>query len=231
MEDVSIDSVNLGFFFKENQIFVVHSYLTFHGITNLIENQLTMGGPFRVGFGGGIDHTDIGIQDRVAFEKEIEPDEFHRAFQLIAFVTAVSPLATKAMVRKLYQRLSLNNKILTDEYFHSTPQQSMGKDLVTVITLARVWAAVARNEALEILDLQDVSFVDFWEVATSRVESELTGFNEMRTGISEILDQDAGSSWGSLSVQEARENFEKMVVKASEFDIYNFIKYHNVLKE
>jgi hypothetical protein len=177
---------------------------------------------FGVGYGGGIDHKDIGIENRDSFEKESDGDEFWKTLEHIVFVTAVSPIATMTMRRNLYQSLSISDKTTADKYFSDTPHQCMGKDLVTVITLALVWSAVTRDRTFATDNLPAITFMDFFEVA--KLGSDLVGFDEMRRGIGEINNEGKVSIWQNLEIHEAREIFEKMVLRASEFSIFSFVE-------
>ena len=163
-------------------------------------------------------HMGLGILDRETFEAESDTDAFMKSLDHIEHATSISPLATMAMRRKLYDRIGLNCKVSADDYFENTPYINHGKDVITAITLALVWAAACGT-----IRYQTDEFYAEWThfYLAAKNSRGLRGFDELNSAINEIAKISASNMWAKSSIEDARDVFNKMIQKAKELDLHN----------
>ena len=213
MEEYEWEGLNLSFFLKENSNDFLTGFHAFKGESNLINNMLLTGN-FSTGYGGGIDPLDsMKILDKASFIQPLDFDIWRDATQTIAFVAAISPLASLALRKNIFKKLNLADLNEHDTFINNTPSDCHGTTVITTIVLSIIWVAVAKNHKRNKNSYIDESYL-FSVFVNGATTGKFLDFKEAQKAIKKSLDVIRHVSFEKLSLDEVKsiyENFEEVV--------------------
>jgi len=220
--DYDWEDLSLALFLKENSNEILTGFYAFKGESNLIDRMLFTGN-FSTGYGGGVDPLlSMNILDKTSFTKSLDFDSWRNSIKMIAFTSAVSPIASLALRKNIFRELNLIDLDEHDVFFNDSPSSCQGAYVISVIVLSIIWVAVARNHKRN-----KNLYIDEPGLFSVFVNGAITGkfldFKEVQKAIKKSLDVIRHISFQELTLDEVKSSYSDFEKVVDEFDFLNAV--------
>ena len=211
---------NLSFFLNDNKSNLLIGLHAFQGEGDLIDDMLLKNTKSEKIVSSFVPINEMLILDKKSFLKPLDYNSWRTAITAIALSSAINPIATLALRKKIFRKLNLNDLKKYNEFINSSPQGCHGNNVLTVLVLSLIWITVARN-----YKKNKNMFIDYKSLFSTFVNCAMAknflDFENAQKAIAKSLDVINCISFQKLNLDEVKEiylDFEKVV------DEYNFLE-------
>jgi len=217
--DIDWSDNNLSFFLNDNKSNLLIGLHAFQGESKSIDDILLSGNMSDKVISNFVPINEMNILDKNSFFKPLDYNSWRSAISSIALSTAINPILTLALRKKIFQKLNLINLKEYDKFIMSSPKGCHGNNVLSVLSLSLIWIAAANN-----LKNNKNIFIDYKSLFSTFVNCTMAkNFLDQESAqkaIKKSLDVIDCVSFEKLNFNEVKDifiDFKKTV------DQYNFI--------
>jgi hypothetical protein len=218
--DVDWSDNNLSFFLNDNKSNLLIGLYAFQGEGDLVDDMLLTNTKSDIIISSFVPLNEMHILDKKSFFKPLDYNSWRKAITAIALSSAINPIATLALRKKIFRALNLTTLIEYNNFVSSSPIGCHGNNVISVLNLSLIWIAAANN-----LKNKKNSFVDYRSLFSTFVNCSMAGnFLDQKTAqkaITKSLNVIESISFHNSNLKEVKDiysDFEKVV------DEYDFLE-------
>ena len=218
--DIDWSDNNLSFFLNDNKSNLLIGLHAFQGEGDLIDDMLLKNTKSDIIISSFVPLNEMHILDKKSFFKPLDYNSWRTAITAIVLSSAINPISTLALRKKIFRALNLTSLIEYDNFISSSPIGCHGNNVISVLNLSLIWIAAANN-----LKNNKNTFIDYKSLFSTFVNCSMAGNFLDQEGaqkaITKSLDVIESISFHNLNLNEVKEiysDFEKVV------DEYDFLE-------
>jgi hypothetical protein len=218
--DIDWSDNNLSFFLNDNKSKLLIGLYAFQGEGDLIDDMLLTNTKSDKVISSFVPLNEMHILDKNSFFKPLDYNSWRTAITAIAFCSAINPIATLALRKKIFRNLNLNDLKKYDEFITSSPIGCHGNNVISVLNLSLIWIAAANN-----LKNNKNIFIDYKSLFSTFVNGVMAhnflDLDNAQKVIIKSIDVLNPVSFKKLNIDQVKDifvDFEKIV------DEYDFLK-------
>ena len=218
--DVDWSDNNLSFFLNDNKPNLLIGLNAFQGEGDLIDDMLLTNTKSDIIISSFVPLNEMHILDKKSFFKPLDYNSWRTAITAIALSSAINPIATLALRKKILRALNLTTLIEYNNFISSSPIGCHGNNVILVLNLSLIWIAAANN-----LKNNKNTFIDYKSLFSTFVNCAMANnfldLENAQKAITKSLDVINCISFQKSNLNEVKEmfsDFEKVV------DEYDFLE-------
>ena len=221
--DVDWSDNNLSFFLNDNKPNLLIGLNAFQGEGDLIDEMLLTNTKSDIIISSFIPLNEMHILDKKSFFKPLDYNSWRTAITAIALSSAINPIATLALRKKIFRALNLNTLIEYNNFISSSPIGCHGNNVISVLNLSLIWIAAANN-----LKNNKNAFIDYKSLFSTFVNCAMANnFLDLETAqkaIKKSLDVVEYVSFEKLKFHEINDIFINFTQIVDEYDFISETK-------
>ena len=168
--DVDWSDNNLSFFLNDNKSNLLIGLHAFQGEGDLIDEMLLKNAKSDIIISSFVPLNEMHILDKKSFYKPLDYNSWRTAITAIALSSAINPIATLALRKKIFRALNLTTLIEYNNFISSSPLGCHGNNVISVLNLSLIWIAAANN-----LKNNKNTFIDYKSLFSTFVNCSMAG--------------------------------------------------------
>ena len=218
--DIDWSDNNLSFFLNDNKSNLLIGLHAFQGECDLIDDMLLTNTKSDKVISSFVPLNEMHILDKKSFFKPLDYNSWRTAITAIALSSAINPIATLALRKKIFRALNLTTLIEYNNFISSSPLDCHGNNVISVLNLSLIWIAAVNN-----LKNNKNTFIDYKSLFSTFVNGVMAhnflDLDNAQKVIIKSIDVINPVSFEKLNINQVKEiflDFEKNV------DEYDFLK-------
>jgi len=211
---------SLSFFLNDNKPKLLIGLHAFQGEGDLIDDMLHTNAKSDIIISSFEPLNEMHVLDKKSFFKPLDYNAWRTAISAIALSSAINPIATLALRKKIFRALNLTTLTEYNNFISSSPIGCHGNNVISVLNLSLIWIAAANN-----LKNNKNTFIDYKSLFSTFVNCSMAGNFLDQEGaqkaITKSLDVIESISFHNSNLKEVKgiySDFEKVV------DEYDFLE-------
>ena len=143
--DIDWSDNNLSFFLNDNKSNLLIGLHAFQGEGDLIDEMLLKSAKSDIIISSFVPLNEMHILNKKSFYKPLDYNSWRTAITTIALSSAINPIATLALRKKIFRSLNLTTLKEYNNFISSSPLGCHGNNVISVLNLSLIWIAVANN--------------------------------------------------------------------------------------
>ena len=221
--DVDWSDNNLSFFLNDNKPNLLIGLNAFQGEGDLIDDMLLTNTKSDIIISSFVPLNEMHILDKKSFYKPLDYNSWRTAITAIALSSAINPIATLALRKKIFRALNLNTLIEYNNFISSSPIGCHGNNVISVLNLSLIWIAAANN-----LKNNKNTFIDYKSLFSTFVNCAMANnfldLENAQKAIKKSLDVLEYVSFEKLKFHEIKDTFINFTQIVDEYDFISQAK-------
>ena len=168
--DIDWSDNNLSFFLNDNKSNLLIGLHAFQGEGDLIDEMLLKNAKSDIIISSFVPLNEMHILNKKSFYKPLDYNSWRTAITAIALSSAINPIATLALRKKIFRALNLTTLIEYNNFISSSPLGCHGNNVISVLNLSLIWIAAANN-----LKNNKNTFIDYKSLFSTFVNCSMAG--------------------------------------------------------
>ena len=221
--DVDWSDNNLSFFLNDNKSNLLIGLNAFQGEGHLIDDMLLTNTKSDKIVSSFVPINEMHILDKKSFFKPLDYNSWRTAITAIALSSAINPIATLALRKKIFRTLNLTSLIEYDNFISSSPLGCHGNNVISVLNLSLIWIAAANN-----LKNNKNTFIDYKSLFSTFVNGVMAhnflDLDNAQKVIIKSIDVINPVSFDKLNINQVKEIFLDFEKNVDEYDFLETTK-------
>lgn len=214
---------SLSFFLDDNKPNLLIGLHAFQGEGDLIDDMLHTNAKSDTIISSFVPLNEMHILDKKSFYKPLDYNSWRTAITTIALSSAINPIATLALRKKIFRSLNLTTLKEYNNFISSSPIGCHGNNVMSVLNLSLVWIAAANN-----LKSNKNIFVDYKSLFSTFVNCAMANnfldLENAQKAIKKSLDVLEYVSFEKLKFHEIKDIFINFTQIVDEYDFISEAK-------
>ena len=221
--DVDWSDNNLSFFLNDNKSNLLIGLNAFQGEGHLIDDMLLENTKSDKIISSFVPLNEMHILDKKSFFKPLDYNSWRTAITSIALSSAINPISTLALRKKIFRTLNLTSLIEYDNFISSSPLGCHGNNVISVLNLSLIWIAAANN-----LKNNKNTFIDYKSLFSTFVNGVMAhnflDLDNAQKVIIKSIDVINPVSFDKLNINQVKEIFLDFEKNVDEYDFLETTK-------
>ena len=221
--DIDWSDNSLSFFLNDNKSNLIIGLHAFQGEGDLIDDMLITNAKSDIIISSFVPLNEMHILDKKSFYKPLDYNSWRTAITAIALSSAINPIATLALRKKIFRALNLNTLIEYNNFISSSPIGCHGNNVMSVLNLSLVWIAAANN-----LKNNKNTFIDYKSLFSTFVNCAMANnfldLENAQKAIKKSLDVLEYVNFEKLKFHEIKDTFINFTQIVDEYDFISQAK-------
>ena len=221
--DIDWSDNNLSFFLNDNKSNLLIGLNAFQGEGDLIDNMLLTNTKSDKIVSSFVPINEMHILDKKSFFKPLDYNSWRTAITSIALSSAINPISTLALRKKIFRTLNLTSLIEYDNFISSSPLGCHGNNVISVLNLSLIWIAAANN-----LKNNKNTFIDYKSLFSTFVNGVMAhnflDLDNAQKVIIKSIDVINPVSFDKLNINQVKEIFLDFEKNVDEYDFLETTK-------
>ena len=221
--DIDWSDNNLSFFLNDNKSNLLIGLHAFQGEGDLIDEMLLKSAKSDIIISSFVPLNEMHILNKKSFYKPLDYNSWRTAITAIALSSAINPIATLALRKKIFRALNLTTLIEYNNFISSSPLGCHGNNVISVLNLSLIWIAVANN-----LKNNKNTFIDYKSLFSTFVNCAMANnfldLENAQKAITKCIDVIENISFQNLNLNEVKEIYFDFEIIVDEYDFLETTK-------